>query len=324
MYPRREVYLSGPRSHRNWRRRGRRAQVAAVATLLGLLLVVTFIANYLSTQLPDQMQANDLNHEIQVENQVGQYAALLQAVSAAHANGAQITQPISLGSAGVPPFAAPDPAYLSAPANGTWAYINYTLTGTGGTTAITTPIVTGAGLVTHLVNAYTPSSEVALNLGGVVYADLGGIPIFSNPPAISALVNTTSQEVTALSIWMPEFKGTIPGTSGALTATLVSRLISTNEVLASSATHLSVAPGTSVTLTLVSQYAAAWYNYFLAQHWPGVTPTCVAAPPTTSTTLACSSPYFATNNIGKVVVAIPGANLARLDVTVALFSIGVQ
>ena len=53
---------------RNWRRRGRRGQVAAVATLLGLLLVVTFIANFLTTVVPNQMQVNDLNHEVTVES----------------------------------------------------------------------------------------------------------------------------------------------------------------------------------------------------------------------------------------------------------------
>jgi len=63
-----------PRSRqlRKWRRRGRRGQVAAVATIFGLLLVVVFIANYLTTTLPAQMSVNDLDHVIQVENQVGQ------------------------------------------------------------------------------------------------------------------------------------------------------------------------------------------------------------------------------------------------------------
>ena len=89
---------------RRWRRRGRRAQVAPVATILGLLLVVTFIANYIATTLPSQMSANDTNHEVQVENQLGQFVALLQAYSSANAVGAQVTLPVSLGSVGAPPF----------------------------------------------------------------------------------------------------------------------------------------------------------------------------------------------------------------------------
>ncbi len=93
---------------RRWRLRGRRAQVSAVATILGLLLVVTFVANYLTTTLPNQMQVNDLNHELAVENQVGRVGAILESASAASALGAQLSQPISLGSSGDPPFANPD------------------------------------------------------------------------------------------------------------------------------------------------------------------------------------------------------------------------
>lgn len=93
---------------RKWRLRGRRGQVAAVATILGLLLVVTVIANYLTTTLPSQMSVNDLNHVVQVENEVGRLQALLEAASAVGAVGAQLTQPITLGSAGDPPFAAAD------------------------------------------------------------------------------------------------------------------------------------------------------------------------------------------------------------------------
>jgi hypothetical protein len=87
--------------------------VAPVATLLGLLLVVTFIANYLTTTLPNQMSVNDLNHEIQVENQVGQLQALINSVAESGHAGAPVSQPIMLGSAGSPPFAAPDSGWIS-------------------------------------------------------------------------------------------------------------------------------------------------------------------------------------------------------------------
>ncbi|MGA8304020.1 MAG: hypothetical protein WA547_05835 [Thermoplasmata archaeon] len=98
---------------RKWRLRGRRGQVAAVATILGLLLVVTFIANYLTATLPGQMSVNELNHEIQVQDQVGRLQALLEAASSADTVGAQFTQPITLGGAGQPPFAGPDSGYIS-------------------------------------------------------------------------------------------------------------------------------------------------------------------------------------------------------------------
>ncbi len=102
-----------PASARHWRRRSRRAQVSAVATIFGLMLVVTFIANYLATTLPNQMQVNELNHEIQVENQLGHFRALLQGISGAGTPGAPVLQPITLGSVGVPPFGPPDGGVVS-------------------------------------------------------------------------------------------------------------------------------------------------------------------------------------------------------------------
>ena len=99
-----------------------------MATILGLLLVVTFIANYIATTLPSQMSANDTNHEVQVENQLGQFVALLQAYSSANAVGAQVTLPVSLGSVGAPPFAGPDGGTIG-PANATTATVNASLVG---------------------------------------------------------------------------------------------------------------------------------------------------------------------------------------------------
>ncbi|MCI4339501.1 MAG: hypothetical protein L3J68_04125, partial [Thermoplasmata archaeon] len=93
-----------PRRHRirKWRLRGRRGQVSAVATILGLLLVVTYIANYLTTTLPQQMSINDLNHDVQVEDQLGGLQALIGAAVASNAIGAQFSQPVTLGGVGQP------------------------------------------------------------------------------------------------------------------------------------------------------------------------------------------------------------------------------
>jgi hypothetical protein len=116
-------------SARRWRRRGRRAQVAAVATILGLLLVVTFIANFLSTTLPNTMAQNDLQHGVQVQNQVAQLSALIQETVEAGAVSAQISQPISLGSAAAPPFAGQDGSTVNALPNGTSLSVHFALVG---------------------------------------------------------------------------------------------------------------------------------------------------------------------------------------------------
>lgn len=114
---------------RGFRRRGRRGQVAPVATILGLLLVVTYIANYLSTTLPAQMSSNDTEHLLQVENELGRLAALAEAVSKGAAPGTQVTQPVVLASQGVPPFAVPDPGQLVSANSSGGAAVNFSLTG---------------------------------------------------------------------------------------------------------------------------------------------------------------------------------------------------
>jgi hypothetical protein len=167
------------RTVRKWRSRGRRGQVAAVATILGLLLVVTFIANYLTTTLPNQMSVNDLDHVLQVENQMGQFQALLEQVSAQDAIGAQVTQPVTLGSSGLPPFADADSGAVG-PLNGSSYSLSFVLAGppgdyppTGGTpnsgylpasagcvpaTSPTTTLVCTGGGVTWNFSAASPTT----------------------------------------------------------------------------------------------------------------------------------------------------------------------
>ena len=302
-----------PNSQRKWRRRGRRGQVAAVATLLGLLLVVTFIANYLSTQLPNQMAVNDLNHDVLVENQLARFGALLQSATDNGATGVQLTQPLSLGSVGLPPFAAADSAFTGQPMNGSGAILNYSTT----SFVSTVPVPLGTGLIVTLQNTYAPQGQVAYTQGGVVYAQVGGAPVFIDNPPVTATASGGS--VTALRIWLPEFSNHIPSIEGANTANLEASLIAYNIVVVSAATGLSFAPGSTVVLTISSQYAEAWYGYFLAQNWPGVTVSCS---PTGG--LACHGPFSPHGGLGRVVLTVPTANLASLSVTIAVFALSIQ
>jgi hypothetical protein len=77
-----------------------------------LLILVSLIANYLSNGLPTQMTTNDGEHNLIVQNQVTQLAALLNRSVSVGAVGAVLSEPISLGSAGVAPFASPNPATI--------------------------------------------------------------------------------------------------------------------------------------------------------------------------------------------------------------------
>ncbi len=130
------------RRPRRWRLRSESGQVSAIATILALLLVVTFIANYLTTSLPNQMAINDLQRDLIVTNQVGRLTTLLQAVTSPPSIGVQVSQPITLGSSGDPPFAGSDGGSLSALANGSAATVAYTLVGP---TDLVTPSVTAGG-----------------------------------------------------------------------------------------------------------------------------------------------------------------------------------
>lgn len=175
----------------------------------------------------------------------------------------------------------------------------------------------GAGFIAHLQNTFAPQAQVAYAQGGVVYAQLGGTPIFIENPSVT--VTATGGNVTALRIWIPEFVNPLPSVSGTGTVSLVARLLAVNQVVVSAATHLTFAAGSSVVFSIASQFAVAWLGYFTAQHWPGVTITCSPVG-----SVACLGPYALTGGIGQVVLTVPTTALASLSVTTALFSLSLQ
>ena len=119
------------RHRRAWRRRSRKAQVSAVATLFGLLLIVTFISNYILYVLPPQASQAEFQHLLQVENQVGALQATLNAQATRVGLPIPISSPITLGTAPVPPFGYAGTGSVSLqagnPANGTASTAGITL-----------------------------------------------------------------------------------------------------------------------------------------------------------------------------------------------------
>jgi hypothetical protein len=91
-------------NRRRWRR-SRRAQVSAVAVTLGLLLVTTYIANFLAQQLPSEMQEEEFEHTLLVEDQLGRIQTAVLAEASNPSSPVTITSPVTLGSGAVPPFA---------------------------------------------------------------------------------------------------------------------------------------------------------------------------------------------------------------------------
>lgn len=304
------------RSARRWRRLGRRAQVAPVATILGLLLVVTYIATFLSTTLPNTMSVNDLNHDLLVENQVGQVSVVTTQIALAGAVGGQQTFPITLGSAGDPPFAGPDGAEILPLINytgGTYGvYVNYSITSAHGTLALSSASVPGAGFVVALRNTYASASEVAYDGGAVVFAQPGGVPTMADPPAI------TLSTAGTLSIVLPTFTNTIGVESGTTLATIGLRLTSLQTV-SLPVSGYALASGVPVTITVFTPYAAAWLNYFAAQSaFSGATITCT--PTATGPHSVCSTSYLYTPGgaIGKVTISV---SPSALSITQGFFAV---
>ncbi len=303
----------GP-ARRAWSRRGRRAQASAIATLLGLLLLVTMIANYLGTELPATMALNDADHALAVEGQVSRFGALLEDAANDGAVGAVLTQPVTLGSMGDPPFAPGDGSVL-----GPLTYVNetkgviarpdltvsYKVTGTSGSVPQPTTGAPGATFAVELKNTYTPDQVIAFDEGAIIYAQPSGVPLVLVGPSLSFIGGN-------LTLWVPEFLNTIGTEAGTGNAELSARLASVLDVdLPSTGTSLS--GSTSVAVT--TPYAEAWYSYFLAN---ATLSSSVACEPKS----VCDSTAFSlTGSLGTVYLNVTAT---ALDLEVATYGLSLN
>ncbi len=280
-----------------------------MAVILGLLLVVTFIANYISTTLPNTMAQNDLQHEVLVQNQVSELSALVQETAEAGAVGAQVSQPVTLGSASAPPFAGQDSSTIS-PGNLS-AGLNVSLTLTGPTTY---RVPTGsASLVVHLSNTYAPSAEVALDQGAVVYAQPGATPIFVVPPRISYASGV-------LTLFVPRFVGSVGSEAGVGAADVSLRLLSAQQIGIPSG-GFSLQSNTNVTITIITPYAAAWYAYFHSVKL--LSPDVSCLPPGANS--PCTALYQPGHSLGTVTLAVPVPTAGlTLNLLVGVYSISLE
>ena len=182
-------------------------------------------------------------------------------------------------------------------------------------TQVILPVPTGgaprsASLVVQLKNTYAPSAEVALDQGAVVYAQPGAIPVFVVPPPISYASGT-------LSVFVPQFTGGFGTEAGSGTADVLLRLLNVQQFqIPSSGFYLENL--TKVTVTVVSQYVAAWYAYF--QSVPALNPYVTCSP--TGANSPCTSLYQPGRSLGTVTLSIPAASSLTFDLIVGLYSIG--
>jgi hypothetical protein len=98
-----------------------------VAVLLGLLLVVTYIANFLAQQLPSEMQEYEFEHTLLVEDQLGRLQTAVLAEAKNPGMPISITSPVTLGSQAVPPFASASTAAISFDPGSFALKVQYTL-----------------------------------------------------------------------------------------------------------------------------------------------------------------------------------------------------
>jgi len=172
--------------------------------MLGLLLVVTMLANYLATQLPAEMRVNDANHALSVENQVSRLAAALRGAAEVGAVGAVLSQPVSLGSVGDPPFAAPDGSSIGTGVQGSQLSVSFTVTG-GSTYA--PPSVGPAGGTTKGASCTTSSTSLTCSTSGnkVIWNFTSSTPTSisistsGGPYAINTSASNSSISITASS-----------------------------------------------------------------------------------------------------------------------------
>ncbi len=266
------------------------------------------IANYLSTQLPAQMRLNDANHALEVENQLVRLASTLHAAAEGDVVGGVFTQPVSLGSLGAPPFAAPDGASIAAGDSGTQFSESYTVANGTHTISQTTTTLIGASFVVHLRNIYTPPADIAFDQGGVVYAQSNGLPLMLDPPG----VNYTG---TSLEVWIPQFEGSVGSEVGVGTAELSVRLVSV-QALTLPAHHYTLASGSSVVLTVTTPYAAAWLDYFNSVATLDGKATCAPA-----TAAVCVGPFSFNGPLGTVTLTIPATTSLLFTIDVATYSV---
>lgn len=295
---------------RAWRRRGRKAQVSAVATILGLLLVVSFIANYLSTSLPQYMTVNDVSHDLLVENEVGRLSALLFQASNKSTLGLELSQPIVLGSAGLPPFAPPDRGAIAPAVGGSKETVKFGVTGTA--TGVIQASSAAASFFVQLYNTYAPLTQVAYDYGGVVFAQQDGIPAMLDAPPVTL-------HKGALHIWVPVFTTSV-GTEGGIDTAILTVALSSFSTQTVPANGLTLASG-GVTLTVTTPYSTAWMAYFQSN------PSFVgdaSCQPTGSSECSTTGTYAVGGPLGTVTLVVPASAITSVTLEVATFSIGLD
>jgi hypothetical protein len=110
---------------RHRRSRSRKGQVSAVATILALLLIVAFIANFVVGTLPAHMAQVETSHILEVENQLARLQATISAEAMNPGTHVALVSPVTLGSDALPPFGQAATSTIQTELPGVGSVANY-------------------------------------------------------------------------------------------------------------------------------------------------------------------------------------------------------
>ena len=119
----------GWRTFRQHGLRGRSGQVSAVATVLGLMLFVSFLSTFVLGQLGSQMTQQEFQHELLVENDMERLqTSVLEQSAAPFSNvSTYLSSPVTLSSGGAPPFGTPSSGSLQVEPNAVGATTTFAI-----------------------------------------------------------------------------------------------------------------------------------------------------------------------------------------------------
>lgn len=109
--------------------RGRSGQVSAVATVLGLMLFVSFLSTFVFGELGSQMTQQEFQHELLVENDIERLqTSILEQSTAPFDNVSTfLSSPVTLSSGGSPPFGTPSSGSLQVEPNAVGATTTFAI-----------------------------------------------------------------------------------------------------------------------------------------------------------------------------------------------------
>jgi hypothetical protein len=249
------------RRRRRWstigqrRLRSRVGQVSAVATILALMLMVSYIASNVVGQLPAQMSVLEFQHVLVVESQMIAMQTRVQFQAGNTTFPFVVTSPITLGSQANPPFGLPATgALVKLP-------ISDNTTASFALTNGTTTVSVYSGVVAHLYNIYITPYDVAYDQGAVILASQSGASTMLSGPPFSY---STSSGGNTVSLTLVNAIGNVTTDAGRATAGVTTQ-VQNVQSWTYGTTYTggrTLTSSTAFTLTVATPYPGAWAAWF--------------------------------------------------------------